>query len=347
LSISNKGACSLVVVTLLKVACNGWANPPILNLPKVAISLKIKYNKCTMKIQNHHDKLFKELFSQEKNAKDLIENFLSKDLVSELDLNTLQLTNNSYTDKKLKVYYSDLVYLVEMKDKSKAMVSLLFEHKSKVQEYPHFQLIQYMLQIWTTQQKQKEELTLVIPIIFYHGKEKWKFRNLREYFGATNKVIEKYIPNFDYNLIDLSSYNNKEIKEKITENFILTNSILLMKNIFLGKEEIMSIIENIFTVIEIEKAEEKVIGFLESLFMYIYSTTRLDPKEFETRIKKISEKGAKTMITTATKLRKEGRQLGRQEGMQEGESIGLRKAYERMVKTGISSKEAKKILGMD
>ncbi len=33
-----------------------------------------------------------------------------------------------------------------------------------------------MLNIWEYEIKKKEELCVVIPVIFYHGKEKWEVR---------------------------------------------------------------------------------------------------------------------------------------------------------------------------
>ncbi|MBN2771035.1 MAG: Rpn family recombination-promoting nuclease/putative transposase [Spirochaetes bacterium] len=59
---------------------------------------------------NKHDKLFKEIESVKENAADLIRSVFPKEILNEVDLDSLLLDNNSYVDKNLKEHYTDLVY---------------------------------------------------------------------------------------------------------------------------------------------------------------------------------------------------------------------------------------------
>ncbi|MBN2436911.1 MAG: Rpn family recombination-promoting nuclease/putative transposase [Spirochaetes bacterium] len=46
---------------------------------------------------NEHDKLFKEIESVKENAADLIRSLFPEEIINEIDLDSLQLDNNSYS----------------------------------------------------------------------------------------------------------------------------------------------------------------------------------------------------------------------------------------------------------
>jgi len=165
------------------------------------------------KVTNTHDKFFKSLFSNKNGIREFVSKIISLDIVEKLDLNTLELDKTEYLDKRLNSSFSDLVYNCKYGEKQNVKISLLFEHKSQPEKFPHFQLLGYMLRIWELQIKQKEELTPVIPIIFYHGKKKWNNKGFEEYFGNIDNKLQSFIPKFDYELIDTSTYSDKELRE--------------------------------------------------------------------------------------------------------------------------------------
>ncbi|MCD6122608.1 MAG: Rpn family recombination-promoting nuclease/putative transposase, partial [Spirochaetales bacterium] len=128
-------------------------------------------------VTNPHDKLFKEIEETKENIRDLIESTFPKRLLKNIDLTTLEKDNNSYIDSSLKEYYSDLVFNCLYKSDTAVKITILFEHKSykPVNEYP--QLLHYLLNIWDYSLKNKEIPPIVIPVIFYHGKEKWQVKS--------------------------------------------------------------------------------------------------------------------------------------------------------------------------
>ena len=54
-----------------------------------------------MKIQNPHDKFFKETFSDVTVAKDFINNYLPDSIVNIIDINTLEPQKDSFINEKL------------------------------------------------------------------------------------------------------------------------------------------------------------------------------------------------------------------------------------------------------
>ena len=266
-------------------------------------------------MKSYHDEMFKSNFTKKENAIDLINNTFPEEIKNNLLFETLTLGNNSYTDSKLKKYFSDLVYTCNYKN-VEIKIALLFEHKSYFTDRPHLQLLKYILRIWEQQIKSKEEMKVVIPIIFYHGLETWKYSRLNEYFTEIDSNLIKFIPIFDYLLIDLSGYTDQEIKDKLFDS--IENKILLsiMKNILDKKK----FIKNITDYLEIGKIyfkTEKGIKFIETVIEYLFSVVKEDKKEIIIeKIDKIIKDGGETM-TIAMRLRKDGKIEGKIEEKQE------------------------------
>ncbi len=159
---------------------------------------------------NSHDKLFKALFSNKAAVSEFVAKLFPKDVAERIDTESLALDPTEYVDKELKTHFCDVVYHCVYRGNTDEAIpitlSLLFEHKSTPESHPHFQLLRYLLNIWETQLKQKQALTPVIPIIFYHGRRPWIKKPLEAYFKQTDDVLNRFIPRFDYLLIDASQY---------------------------------------------------------------------------------------------------------------------------------------------
>ncbi|MEM6262328.1 MAG: Rpn family recombination-promoting nuclease/putative transposase, partial [Bacteroidota bacterium] len=144
---------------------------------------------------------------------------MDQELVAVLKLETLTLMRDSYVDEELKVTYSDLVFRCMTQAENEIEICLLIEHKSYVPVRPRLQLLQYLLNAWKAQIK-AEKLTLkrtfplrpVVPILLYHGQAKWKDSSLKDYFHEVDGIaVEKYVPDFFYELIDLNTYSAEEV----------------------------------------------------------------------------------------------------------------------------------------
>ncbi len=122
---------------------------------------------------NTHDKFFKALFSNKAAVSEFVQKILPSEVGQKLDVETLALDKTEYVDEELRTHFSDIVYHCDYQSddgkRINTQISLLFEHKSRPEKYPHLQLLKYLLNVWRAQEKQKVALTPVIPIIFYHG----------------------------------------------------------------------------------------------------------------------------------------------------------------------------------
>lgn len=88
---------------------------------------------------------------------------------------------------------------------------------------------QYILNIWKASSKQKKKKPIpIIPIVIYHGKEKWYHQPLRSYFENLEKDLLRYFPEFDFHLINLTTISDRQITN--FRNKFLAFSALLFKH---------------------------------------------------------------------------------------------------------------------
>ena len=113
-----------------------------------------------------HDKLFRETWSDLSNARSFLKNYLPQKILNYARLDTLEICKDTFIEKALEDYYSDMLYKVRLGEKP-GYVYFLFEHKSHPEKWIHIQLLQYMLKIWQLDLKQAKakKLSVVIPLV--------------------------------------------------------------------------------------------------------------------------------------------------------------------------------------
>ena len=159
-------------------------------------------------LNNPHDKFFKGAMGMISIARPMLVKYLPKDLLDKLDLDTLEIDPNSYINDELKETFSDIVWSCRIKNSHKQRkIAFLFEHKSYKPDYPHFQLIDYQRNSWKMQIAAKQKPVPILPIIFYHGLEKWVVEPFDSYFGEVEAEMLQFLPCFNYILINLQDYN--------------------------------------------------------------------------------------------------------------------------------------------
>ncbi len=274
-----------------------------------------------MKTTNSHDKYFKEVFSKKEEATAFLKGSLPEELVRNINFDSLAPLKDSYIDEELKENFSDLVFTCKYKGKKEIKIALLFEHKSKPVQYPHFQLLKYLIKLWDADLKQKRKPVPVIPIIFYHGKERWNKKKFAEYFEGIDEQLTSFLPSFDYHFEDLSRYTDEEIAQRYNEIKTRT-ALLLMKNIF-NEQLLLNKVRIIFVegkrIINEETGEQ----FFTATFYYLFSNIEKGYQKITKEIETITEKGGDIAMTIAMQLREEGMKEGLQKGMQKGLQKGL------------------------
>jgi predicted transposase YdaD len=250
-------------------------------------------------IVNPHDKFFRESFSRLEVVQNFIEEVFPDNIQKKINLDSLQLINASFTDSLLSEYIADIVYQTELNG-SPALITLLFEHKSYIDAFPHWQLLRYMTNIWYEEQKQQKQCSVIIPIIIYHGESRWNKISLKNYFMTIDNDLEAFLPEFDYLLFSLNSFSDKQITS-FRSTFLSVATIILKysrakKEVFLQMESFL--VEG-FKILEQQHEYE----YLTSIIIYLETTTDLTINELITIFTKVSPKIKQVAMTTVDQIR--------------------------------------------
>lgn len=290
------------------------------------------------KIIQPHDKFFRATFGKADFSRDFLNNYLPKELVELVDMDTLIVQNTNYISKELKEQFTDLLYRTNINNE-KAYILFLFEHKSYQDRMVIFQVLKYMIEIWEANirndlEARKEdslsnydlEIPIVIPMVVYHDRYKWNVkRTLGEMMlGFSNLPIsvKKYIPDFEYMLIDLG-YSDKEKKLDEEHSIVIKT---LNKARYASKGEILDIFTEMITIYRKRKDRDMVAHYIIESMVYIISTRDdLDENELIEIAGQISEEGGDLVMTLADRLRTEGLEQGIEQGIEQGEIKAIRK----------------------
>lgn len=285
----------------------------------------------------HHDVFFKQTFSIRENAADFARHVLPKGLASGIDYSTLQLDNTSYVDKELSEHFSDMVYSCRF-GPLRIALALLFEHKSRPERNLPYQLNRYMIRIWEANIKQNTPLVPVVPVVIYHGAQRWKPGSLPSCFGKLPAEAAPFVPDFRYVFMDLSRYSDEDIKGGIFAAASLKIALLIMKNIR-SPEKIERHLTDFLEVGRLYFQEDNGLNFLESVIRYIFRATEIETEKLMEAVEPISSKGGELVMTTAEKLR--------QEGLQEGAHETLLFMVNKMKERGLPEEDIAGMLDLD
>jgi predicted transposase/invertase (TIGR01784 family) len=175
-----------------------------------------------------HARTFEYVLRNKEAAASLLKEYLPVKIRNKLDFRTLRISNIKYIDKKLKDYFSDLLYEIKLKPGHKSVfIWLLFEHKCREEWFICLQLLKYMVGIWELYLKQNEKakyLPVIIPLVIYHGKPKWSISNQFISLFEEPADMEDFIPGFKYNLYDISHMPDEQIRGTPLLKIFLTTS---------------------------------------------------------------------------------------------------------------------------
>lgn len=283
-----------------------------------------------------HDLFFKEVFSRPEVAQDFLRHYLPAAVVAHLEPASLELQKGSFVDPELQEYFSDLLYRVQLKDGESAYVYLLFEHKSYPEPLIAFQLLRYLLRIWEQDLRHsgRRQLVPIIPLVVYHGRAQWNVAlNLGALFAGP-EALRLYLPEFQYQLCDVTAYSEAELKGAV----LLRVTLLVLKYVF--SEEMADRLSDIMTLLSALTDRETALEYLETLLRYLSAAagtiTEQDVREAVTTA--FSETGGATMTTIAEKWVEQGRQEGLQEGLQQGRQEGAREGLLAGIELGLELK---------
>ncbi|MEN8155750.1 MAG: Rpn family recombination-promoting nuclease/putative transposase [Bacteroidota bacterium] len=286
-------------------------------------------------LNNIHDSFFKGIFSVKENLQDLLQGTLPPEVISDIHLDTLEYDPTEYVDKELGSYFRDISCNMRYGDK-RIKISLLYEHKSYPAKNTHLQLLRYILNVWESQQDNKQELTPVIAIVFYHGKLRW---NRQEIVKNLPEELKRFVPLFDYVLFNTKDFEDHTIIQhfkrpnvkigvwvlKRSDNFIE----FIQDNPLLARE-ILREFRNI------ERTN------IQRIVLYLYHVSGMTPEKFNQIMEKISPEAKDAFDEIRNRLMEQGFE----EGMEKGIQQNLKKIAVNMITRGYSDGQIAEITNL-
>ncbi len=210
------------------------------------------------------------------------------------------------------------------------------------------------MEIWEAKSKKEkaDELPVIVPLVVYHGKDRWKigttlgetitgYKNLPE-------AIKKLVPNYKYLLYDLSQYTDDEIKGEAQLRIILFTTLRDIVT-----KDSKGLQDSIFRAISyLRELDNKQTGieYFETLMRYIFNAradlTRVDFNAVVKKIETTYPEGSEVVMTLAEIFREEGVKAGAKQGKIEVAKNAIREGMELGLiakLTGLPKKEIEKI----
>ena len=216
---------------------------------------------------NHtpHDSFFGETFSIQAIALESIQMVLPASVLEELDLDNMKLEESKFQadDKNL---IADVIWSIPIKNaflkegqKEVVDVVIFYEHKSSKPQQAIPQLLRYMVQYWDRQEKQGKPFSLIIPIVLYMGKSRWKPKQFHEMFPNVPEVLKPYLLHFKTEVLHTRDLKNEVIKQ--ISNPLTQIVYSLYKNALADKKaletETLALIKSLFKEEAIYHKHEK------------------------------------------------------------------------------------------
>jgi len=283
-----------------------------------------------MAIHKAADNGFKLIFDDHTLFSQFIRNFINIDILKDVNPEDIEDLSERFIPLTRNSRDSDTVKRINLKGSASFFVIAVLEHESQVNFRSSFKMLQYIylvLDAWEKEAEKEEpgismrkdfKYPPVLPIIFYDGKYTWTAE--KNFFDRTflNTAFEKYIPKFEYELVNLNDFSEEEIMkfgdalsfilliEKVRDN--KGRSLLTHLPQDYEKKLILNIPENLSKLLV-----DVVFCLLgDSRFDY------LDAKQVASIVDKAGRKEYGGMFETMLESIKEGRQEAWEEGLHQG-----------------------------
>ena len=276
-------------------------------------------------LKQPHDKFFRSTFGQVLVASDFLNNYLPKELIKIIDIDTLEPQKDSFINEKLKEEFADLLYKVNINNKE-GYIYFLFEHKSYKDRMVIFQILKYMINIWESKMQEDKnrrkengqvnsgeiELPIILPLAVYHDEGKWDIKKtlgeMMPNYKDLPDDLNKYIPNFEYLLFDLSDIN-KDNAKLLSETMISIRALSRARHA--SRDEAAEILEEAIELIEKTQDKDQITYYVSACIRYILSIRDdISEKEMQKIAEKISIEGGELVMSVAERLRQEGLEEG-------------------------------------
>ena len=326
-------------------------------IDKIELNDKLKDISQKEKINKEHDKTYRQILSNKKDAVYIINEALKLKENKRIKEEEIEKYNSSFITKEYKEREADIVYKLKGED-----IFFLIEHQSKVDYKMPYRMQEYKMEIIKSAidvkriRSKSYKMPEVIPIVIYTGKERWEVRK------ELNKVENERLKGINlirYNLIDINKYEKERLirsKEFIDKIFLIEKT----KDIKEFERTVKEVSKSLEEEEDKDRMQEIIEGPIrwklgEEKIQEIIKEMRGDENEMLGAVEMVireyenaRENGLRDGKTEGMKQglkagRKQGKIEGRKQGKIEGRKQAKLQMIEDMIKNGISDEQVKKI----
>jgi predicted transposase/invertase (TIGR01784 family) len=265
-----------------------------------------------------YDEAFLEIFTNRKIVKSLLQDFIKEEWIELIDFSSMKTEKSVFKGISDSKRESDLLLRFDLNSDAPSLQStsrtlyiyMLIEFQSKSKPII-MRVFEYLLRIYKKQFKKSRLLYPVIPIVIYNGEESWtEKRNLLDHFTFYNDDLSKYLPVFEYFLIDIARFDDKllkRLKGAASAFFLLDKTDLTQR----------------------EKSEKRIVGILKKLIhsnpeiynllgRYILELLQYKGVEIPEINDYINDRGESMLAQSMDKLYEQGIEQGIEQGVEQG-----------------------------
>lgn len=236
--------------------------------------------------------------------------FLPENVKEILVLENLSPTSSSFITPDPEEYLADVVFKITLKNEAPDMESccdsILLDHKSSIDHYIDFQILQYLAHSYRQQIQNRQKFQLVIPFLYHHGETKWQIRTLSDFFPGIPEHLYNYFPSFSKVFIDLNHLNNQQIGE--LRNTFVRAAISIQKLSRHGDQIIDSVLRILHTL---EPETDR--NFARILLDYLLQITGINKQSLQVKIKNVAPQIKSEILSTYDQIKIEGKMEGKSE----------------------------------
>lgn len=275
-----------------------------------------------------HDSFVRRMLSDRKICEGYLRRFLPQEISGQLDFSKLEQLPDTYLSDDLKKSLADSVFLCPTKKGSLSIKAcFLIEHKSHKDNHTLLQIGSYIFSAYRKQFKNKEPLSILIPILLYHGKERWEYQTLDSLFPGIDNNWKRFLPIFEFIFNDVGKMPDHEIKKP--DNKALVAFLLTLKHIW--DAEWLS--ANLSWLINLTPRDQT--GLQKVIAFYIFSRNKFDENVLNSLPEPIKTDVMNTFDVYYEKGIEKGREEGREEGIEKGIEKGLEKGLQKGKEAGL------------
>jgi hypothetical protein len=273
-----------------------------------------------------HDKYAKVILQVREIALQIIEYALDPADFECIDVESLKLSNTTFIDEYLRESFADICYEGMTKTVEPFMINLLFENKgdkpSKSVESNYEQLNRYIANKWLEDRKQGRNLALSIPILLYHGQAPLKKETPATLFPKASQNLLRYVPSFDYVILDISHLKDSEIE---------AIKFINLRNIFLAfkysrNEKYLEEHWKKVIIFAAQTAENSSLNIIiKATFLYMVHVSQTVSKKSKNIENELEPDEKASLLPFIPEFFVESFTKGRAEGIAEGEKRGEKK----------------------